>query len=164
MLASLHADQWLPRALLGTVDPSAFPAMPFIHKGRARYAETDAMGVVHHASYVPWLEEARVAMLRSVGHSYRDLEANGTFLPVIAINLRYVSPLRFDDEYMVEVVASAEGRTKVVFASRILAHDGRICVEGSVTVACVDRQGRPGRVPAEILAALQVQVTPTTHL
>lgn len=113
------------------------------------------MGVVHHASYIPWLEEARVAMLRAVGHNYRDLEANGIFLPVIAMDLRYLSSLRFDDEYLVEVSATIEGRTKVVFASRILSLAGTVCVQGSVTVACVDRQGRPMRIPAEIITALQ---------
>lgn len=129
--------------------------MPYIHHGRVRYAETDAMGVVHHARYIPWLEEARVAMLRAVGHNYRDLEGKGIFLPVIAMELRYLSSLRFDDEYQVEVTATIEGRTKVIFTSRILSPAGAVCVQGSVTVACVDRQGKPMRIPAEIITALQ---------
>ena len=42
---------------------------PFAHVLRVRFAETDAMGVVHHASHLPWLEEARVALLAHGGHA-----------------------------------------------------------------------------------------------
>ena len=44
---------------------------PFAHRIRTRFAETDAMGIVHHAAYLPYLEEARVAYLRQLGHPYQ---------------------------------------------------------------------------------------------
>ena len=47
----------------------------FTHRVRTRFAETDAMGVVHHAAYLPYLEEARVAYLRSIGHPYDAVRA-----------------------------------------------------------------------------------------
>ena len=62
-----------------------------------RYAETDMMGVVYHGSYVPWLEVARTAMLAAEGIPYRELEADGYFLPVIEVNLRYLRPARYAD-------------------------------------------------------------------
>ena len=49
--------------------PSLLPAdYSFVHGLRVRFAETDAMGIVHHSRYLPYLEEARVEYLRSLGH------------------------------------------------------------------------------------------------
>ena len=47
-----------------------------------RYAETDQMGVVHHAEYVVWFEEGRSAWMRAMGSNYADLEASGFDLAV----------------------------------------------------------------------------------
>ena len=61
-----------------TLEPTLDPAdYPFTHRLRTRFAETDAMGVIHHGAYVPYLEEARVAMLRHAGHSYDELHGAG---------------------------------------------------------------------------------------
>ena len=54
----------------------------FHHDIRVRFAETDAMGVMHHASYVPFLEESRVEFLRELGHPYKDIRAAGYDLSV----------------------------------------------------------------------------------
>ena len=39
-----------------------------------RYGETDAMGIVHHSSYLAWFEVGRVELMRFMGHSYREVE------------------------------------------------------------------------------------------
>lgn len=124
-----------------------------LHRLRVRYAETDQMGVVHHAAYVPWLEEARIAWLRAHGHSYRELEAGGIAMPVVALELRYRRPLRFDDEVTVAVDARAEGPSRIVFPARILRGD-ELCAEASVMVATVDRTARPVRIPPALAALL----------
>ena len=64
---------------------------------RARYAETDAMGVVHHASYVVWLEQGRTELLRALGVSYRELEATGFFVVLSDLRVRYHASARYDD-------------------------------------------------------------------
>ena len=54
-----------------SLQPSRDPAdYVFVHRLRTRFAETDAMGIVHHAAYLPYLEEARVEYLRAIGHPY----------------------------------------------------------------------------------------------
>ena len=76
----------------GGVAGGAWPACPcsprairpdyaFSHRLRTRFAETDAMGVVHHAAYLPYLEEARVEYLRSIGHPYDAVRAGGRRRP-----------------------------------------------------------------------------------
>ena len=62
-----------------------------------RYAETDMMGVAHHASYLPWLEIARGNLLKERGVSYAKLEESGIMLPVVEIKMNYRRPATYDD-------------------------------------------------------------------
>ena len=59
---------------------------------RVRYAETDAMGVVYHANYLPWFEIARIALLEKAHLSYRELDDQGFLLPVLEAQLPSVVP------------------------------------------------------------------------
>ena len=44
---------------------------------RVRYAETDRMGLLHHANYLVYFEQGRTELLRSQGFAYKDLEDGG---------------------------------------------------------------------------------------
>lgn len=68
------------------------------YRRRAHYYETDKMGVIHHANYIHWMEEARVAWLEELGWPFEKLEALGVVSPVTAVECRYVSPCRFAQE------------------------------------------------------------------
>ena len=74
---------------------------------RVRYYETDCMGFVHHSNYVRYYETARTEMLRELGMTYPELEAQGIMLPVIDVQSRYVSPA-FDDDLLTVRVTLAE--------------------------------------------------------
>lgn len=121
------------------------------HAIRVRYAESDQMGVAHHGAYVPWLEEARIEWLRSIGHSYRQLETEGILMPVVELTVRYKRSLRFDDQATLTTDAVVAGPTRMTFRTRI-AHGETLCAEAEVTVACINREGRPIRLPADIVA------------
>ncbi len=130
------------------------------HLIRVRYAESDQMGVAHHAAYVVWLEEARIAWLRAHGHEYRALEASGVLMPVIELQVRYRRSLRFDDEVEMTTRIAAHGPSRVTF-STVIACAGKECAEGRVTVAAMNREGRPTRLPAalaEVMAAAAARV------
>ena len=71
--------------------------MPNITELVVRYAETDQMGVVHHATYPIWFEIARTEYIRALGMSYSDMEKQGVMLPVTGISCRYRLPARYDD-------------------------------------------------------------------
>ena len=64
---------------------------------RVRYPECDPMGVAHHATYPIWFEIGRTEMLRARGGNYRLLEAEGVFLAVVRLEVRYRRPARYDD-------------------------------------------------------------------
>lgn len=68
---------------------------------RVRYAETDASGLAHHGSYLPWFEAARVEWLRAQGIEYAALERDGYHLAVVEAYVRYVAPARFDDALLI---------------------------------------------------------------
>src|SRR5881397_2422384 len=64
---------------------------------RVRYAETDRMGLLHHANYLVYFEQGRTELLRAQGLSYRDMEDQGFLLVLTKVQVRYKSPARYDD-------------------------------------------------------------------
>jgi acyl-CoA thioester hydrolase len=64
---------------------------------RVRYAETDRMGLLHHAHYLVYFEQARTELLRSFGLTYRDLEDKGYLLVLTKVEVRYKRPAHYDD-------------------------------------------------------------------
>ncbi|MFV0307112.1 MAG: acyl-CoA thioesterase [Desertimonas sp.] len=120
---------------------------PFRHRLRVRFAETDAMGIVHHSRYLPYLEEARVAYLRDIGHPYRELRDEGLDAAVLEAYVRYRSPLRFDD--LVDVRLAVAATTRTVFQMAYLLTVGDTVAATAVTVhGTVTAEGRPARLPA----------------
>ncbi len=63
-----------------------------------RYAETDCMGIVHHAVYPVWYEVARTEYIKALGMSYSDMEKNGVMMPVASISCSYKSPAHYDEQ------------------------------------------------------------------
>ena len=120
-----------------------------IHRIRVRYAETDQMAVAHHGAYVAWLEEARIAWMRSHGLSYRDIEAGGTLMPVTEVRIEYRRPARFDDVLEFATTAAATGPSRVVF-STVISRGGEQLASAAVTIAAVGKDGRPVRIPDEV--------------
>jgi acyl-CoA thioester hydrolase len=129
-------------------DPPTDPgAYAFAHDLRVRFAETDAMGIVHHGSYLPYLEEARVAYLRAIGHPYHEVRAEGVDFAVLEVFVRYLQPLRFDDVVRVHLRLAAA--TRATFQMGYLLEVGGQPRATAVTVhGCVDPSGRPVRMPA----------------
>jgi acyl-CoA thioester hydrolase len=114
-----------------------------------RYAETDAMGVVHHSNYVIWLEAARVEWLNQIGLPYTQIEAQGLAFAVIEIGLTYRNPARFGDVVEIEAwLTEATSRT-IRYQYRIWNCD-RLLVEGFTRHLCQDLHGKAVRIPAGI--------------
>ena len=120
---------------------------------RVRFAETDAMGVAHHAAYLPWLESARVEYLRALGHPYRELrDVEGIEFAVVAIDLRYHAPLRFDDEFPVSCALAERARATFSLAYRV-ERGPSLILSGRTRHAVLDREtGGPKRLPAWLSA------------
>lgn len=123
---------------------------------RARYAETDTMGVVHHAAYVVWLELGRVEWLRANNMSYRMVEAEGVSLAVSALDVQYRSSAVFDDELIIETRLLEAKSRLVKFHYRVRqASSERLVIEASTTHTPVNRDGLAIRLPSSWLARLE---------
>jgi acyl-CoA thioester hydrolase len=122
---------------------------------RVRFGETDLMGIVHHASYVSYLEVARVEWLRRRGVAYATWTARGLHLAVVELDVKYRAPARFDDELDIETQLSEVGAASLRFAYRILRSPrADLCAEGGTRLACVDDRGAIRRLTSEILEVL----------
>jgi acyl-CoA thioester hydrolase len=115
---------------------------------RVRYAETDQMGVAHHAEYFAWFEVARTDLLRQSGMTYREMEADGVRLPVIGASVRYLKPAFYDDvlEIHTELTEIGGARMGFTYEVRRSGTDGPLAT-GSTEHATVDARGRPRRMP-----------------
>jgi acyl-CoA thioester hydrolase len=114
---------------------------------RVRYAETDRMGLLHHANYFVYFEVARTEMLRSRGISYRDVEDSGHFLVIIDLGCKYRKPAYYDDLLTIRTTVARVTHVKIVHEYKVF-RDGELLAEGQTTLACVDRQGKPQALPA----------------
>jgi acyl-CoA thioester hydrolase len=130
-------------ALEPPLDPFAYD---YRHELRVRFAETDAMGVAHHASYLLYLEEARVAWMRDLDHPYSKLRDEGIDFATLEAFVQYRAPARFDDVITVHVGIGAVSRA--TFQVGYLLSVGPAPVATAVTVhGCVQVDGRPARMP-----------------
>lgn len=120
---------------------------------RVRYAETDRMGLLHHANYLVYFEQARTELLRQLGGNYKDLEDRGYFLVVSKIEVKYRSPAYYDDE--LRIVTSVTRTTPVRLEHRyeVFRTDGTLVAEGSSTLACVDTDGKIQAMPEWLVDA-----------
>ena len=123
----------------------------FTHQLRVRFAETDAMGIVHHSRYLPWLEAARVEYLRDLGHPYAELRAEGVDYTVIEAYMQYRQPVQFDD--IVDVHLRLGSVSRATFQiGYLLTVAGQTRATGVTVHGCVNMQGRPQRMPAWLLS------------
>lgn len=113
---------------------------------RVRYAETDRMGLLHHATYFVYFEMGRIELLRQQGKSYREIEDAGFFLVIIDIGCKYKKPAQYDDVLILRTTVVKVSHVKIVHNYQVF-RDGVLLAEGHSTLACVDRQGKPQALP-----------------
>lgn len=124
---------------------------------RVRYAETDQMGVVYYANYFVWFEVGRTDLIRMLGGTYRELEAEGIFLPVIEASCQYAQPSHYDDELDVRTNGRLLSPVRVEFAYEVVrVKDAVVTATGRTVHAAVNRSGRPCRLPAPVRQALAI--------
>jgi len=112
---------------------------------RARYGETDQMGIIYHPNYYVYFEIGRTEFLReSTGLSYKEMEEMGVLLPVTETYCRYRTPARYDDEMIVKTAVKEMTVARISFSYQLLrASDGVLLAEGETGHAFTNRSGRP---------------------
>jgi len=112
-----------------------------------RYAETDQMGVVHHANYIVWFELARTRLCALSGYHYADIEKMGFLLMVTGVQVSYRRPARYGDAVKIACWGDRLGSRGIRFAYEVYRGDD-LLVTGSTEHIWVDSAtGRPCRTP-----------------
>ena len=117
---------------------------------RVNYHETDGQRRVHHGNYLNYFERGRVEMLRAMGTSYRELEDSGMMLVVSELNVRYHSAAQFDDNLVLTTNLMEVRKVRLAHHYQIHRED-ELIVDADSIIACVDRTGRPKRLPQMLL-------------
>lgn len=133
-------------------------------EAEVRYAETDAMGVVHHSRYYVWFELARTRLCSRSGWHYAEIEELGYLLLVTRTECRYRAAARYGDTVTVDAWVEKLGSRGVRFAYEVRrrAYAGRKLDEpetvatGATEHVWVDRETRrPRRMPEELRGPFQ---------
>ncbi|HMA11227.1 MAG TPA: tol-pal system-associated acyl-CoA thioesterase [Steroidobacteraceae bacterium] len=130
--------------------------MPSDWPVRVYYEDTDAGGVVYHASYLCYLERARTEWLRALGYSQARLKQEESLVfTVVGMRLDFLRPARLDDLLRVRSRVKLSGGASVEFDQEILRDSERI-LAANVRVACLDAASfRPRRLPAALRGSLE---------
>jgi acyl-CoA thioester hydrolase len=126
---------------------------------RVRYAETDQMGVVHHANHLIWFEVGRVELLRQLGFSYRDMEEQDQcFIAVVDARCRYKAPARYDDEIIVRTQLKGVRESVIHFGYELLRDDGTLLAEGETTHIVTNGDMKMTPLPEKYMKAFRAAV------
>ena len=113
-----------------------------------RYVETDQAGVVHHSVYPVWFEMGRTELLRVNGLAYSELEKAGVFFVISELTAKYRRPCFYDENLELTTICSRITNARIEHTYILKrAETGLVLAEGTSILACVDRQGKPRRMP-----------------
>jgi acyl-CoA thioester hydrolase len=115
-----------------------------------RYAETDQMGVVHHANYIVWFELARTHLCALSGFRYAEIERLGYLLMVTRVELRYRRPARYGDTVRVVCWGERLASRGVRFAYQVRRGDELLASGNTEHVWIEAATGRPCRMPEQL--------------
>lgn len=124
-----------------------------------RFAETDAMGVVHHSNYLIWFEAARVAWMDAAGVPYTEVAGGGHHFAVTGAQVEYRRSAYFGDTVRVSAKLALLRSRKVEFVYEVLnALDGVLLARGRTEHVCVDLNGCMATLPGDVMERLQLAV------
>jgi len=127
---------------------------PFSTEIRVRFAETDAQGIAHHASFVVWLEVARVAYLAQVAGGYQSIRERGIEALTTEVHLRYHRAAYFDETLRIHTRCVDVRGARFTY-EYVVERNGEVVADGSTRHATVDAETyQPTRVPGWLVDAI----------
>ena len=128
--------------------PSTSPDGRHRYAERVYYEDTDAGGVVYHATYLRYAERARTEALREAGIPHAALLKRFALMFVVRhIEVDYVRPARLDDSLVVVTEPRTVGGATLTLRQEVRGPEGP-CAVLTVRLACVrSGEGKPGRIP-----------------
>lgn len=114
-----------------------------------RYAETDQMGVAHHANYLVWFEVGRVAWCKAKGFHYAEMEAtDGCYLMVGEATCRYKAPAHFEEDLIIRTSLARANDRVIRYRYAVIGKEkGQLLATGETAHVVTGRNHRPARLP-----------------
>ncbi len=111
---------------------------------RAAYYETDQMGIIHHSNYIRYFEEARIEYMYSLGCDIQKMENLGIIIPNVDAYAKYIKPIKFHDELLIEAKLTYFNGVKLKLEYTIrFADTGEISSTGFTTHCTVNTDMKP---------------------
>ena len=105
-----------------------------------RYSDTDQMGVIYHAHYVSFFEQARTQFYRDLGFEYAETERNGIIFPVRHVDVTYLRPARFGEKIYIKTKLHEITKIKVTYYHEMYNDEDELKAKGFTTVVSVDKE------------------------
>ncbi len=124
-----------------------------------RYAETDAQGITHHATYPIWFEEGRSDFLRKIDLPYSYWEKCGYLVVVVDLQVRYIHPAYYEDQ--LTVITSLKRFTKrlMEFNYQVINADDKLLAQGVTKHLMMERSGKPIALSTDFYQQMQQKLT-----
>jgi acyl-CoA thioester hydrolase len=123
---------------------------------RVRYGETDQMGYVYYGNYAEFYEVARVEMLRTLGTSYKLMEASGVMMPVVELHCKYLKPALYDQIITIKVILDEMPRAGMRFKYMLYNEDNELINTGETLLVFVKMDtNKICFIPKELAAKLK---------
>lgn len=122
---------------------------------RVRYGETDQMGYVYYGNYAEYYEVARVEMLRSLGTSYKQMEAGKIMMPVLDLTCKYIKPAKYDELLTIKVYIRHKPSLRIKFDYELFNENDELINIGMTTLVFIDmNKNKPCLPPQDFLNRL----------
>ena len=122
----------------------------FNYERKVQYYETDQMGIVHHSNYIRWFEEARIAMMETIGIRYDQMEQDGVLIPVLSASCEYRVSFRYGDTFKVQVYPLSFNGVKMKIGYKIYHKETGVLHSTGETSHCfVDKEMKLVRLKKE---------------
>lgn len=118
------------------------------------YEDTDMGGIVYHANYLRYIERARSDWVRQMGNDQNAMRESGVVWVVRRIEAEYLATAKFGDELTVETTVAAVSGVRLTMNQLVLRGETEV-FKAQVTAVCMNKAGKPVRLPAEIRAYLE---------
>ncbi|SCP94750.1 acyl-CoA thioester hydrolase [Anaerobium acetethylicum] len=114
-----------------------------LYEHRAKYYETDQMGIIHHSNYIRWMEEARLDFMEKIGCPYKKMEQEGIICPVLSVHCQYRSMVYFDDIVKIAVKIKKYNGIKLKLVYEMFNETtGQTCTVGESEHCFLDSNNR----------------------
>ena len=105
-----------------------------LYKAKVSYYETDCMNIVHHSNFIRYFEDARIQYMHDIGCDVAEMQSKGLYIPNVDAYARYKKPLKFGDEYSVEVSLVFLTGSRMIFDYKLFNNkNGELSATGRTT-------------------------------